>query len=47
MKSFWNEKIENKISFQKINENIKTTTCIIGGGLTGLTLRILFNERKQ
>lgn len=37
MKSFWNEKIESKINFPKIKENIETAVCIIGGGLTGLS----------
>lgn len=36
MKSFWNKKIENKINFPRIKENIETSVCIIGGGLTGL-----------
>ncbi|MBO5349282.1 MAG: FAD-dependent oxidoreductase [Clostridia bacterium] len=37
MKSFWNESLENKLQFPEINENIETSVCIIGAGLTGLS----------
>lgn len=35
MQSYWN--INKKQRFKKIEENISTDICIIGGGLTGLT----------
>ncbi|MBP3502818.1 MAG: FAD-dependent oxidoreductase [Clostridia bacterium] len=37
MNSFWNESEKNKINFPKIKNNIETSICIIGGGLTGLS----------
>lgn len=35
MESFWNK--EKKQRFNKINQDLSTDVCIIGGGLTGLT----------
>lgn len=37
MNFFWNENEKNKINFPKIKDNIETSICIIGGGLTGLS----------
>ena len=37
MESIWNESIKNKPQFSEITENIKTSVCIIGAGLTGLS----------
>lgn len=35
METYWN--VEKKNSYEKINKNLETEVCIIGGGLTGLT----------
>ena len=39
MKSYWLDSIkeENINKYDKLEENIKTDICIIGGGLTGIT----------
>ena len=37
MKSFWNNIISQEKQFPEIKENIETSVCIIGGGLTGLS----------
>lgn len=37
MKSFWDESIKEKNKFSKVENDINTSVCIIGGGLTGLS----------
>lgn len=37
MNSFWNDSVSQKKQFPEIKENIETSVCIIGGGLTGLS----------
>ena len=47
MESFWNKKAENKTNFPKIKENIKTSVCIIGGGLTGLSTGYYLSKNED
>ena len=46
MKSYWIKSVDEKDvnRFERLQENIKTDICIIGGGLTGLNL--MYNLRK-
>ena len=37
MKSYWIDSVKENIEYKKLEENIKTDICIIGGGLTGVT----------
>lgn len=37
MEAFWNEERKNYKQYESINENINTSVCIIGGGLSGLS----------
>lgn len=37
MESFWNEERKNYKEYESINEDINTSVCIIGGGLSGLS----------
>ena len=48
MKSYWIKSIEEKdrIKFEKLEENIKTDVCIIGGGLTGLSTAYNLSKYK-
>lgn len=39
MKSYWTDS-SKKTDYPKIVEDIKTDVCIIGGGITGINLRI-------
>lgn len=41
MESFWEKSINKKLEFKSIENDIDVNICIIGGGLTGLSLRIL------
>ena len=41
MKSFWKEELNKEKEFKNIENDINVNVCIIGGGLTGLSLRIL------
>lgn len=38
MSSYWIESVKNiKKEYKRLNNNIKTDICIIGGGITGLS----------
>ena len=37
MKSYWINSVKDDKEFEKLDKNIKTDICIIGGGLTGIT----------
>lgn len=46
MKSYWIES-SKKTQYPKIVQDIKTDVCIIGGGITGITLRIYTFQRRK
>ena len=48
MKSYWLDSIkeENINKYDKLEENIKTDICIIGGGLTGITTAYYLSKYK-
>ena len=48
MKSYWIKSIEEKdrTKFNKLEENVKTDICIIGGGLTGLSVAYNLSKYK-
>ena len=47
MKSYWiNSDEKNSKKFNKLEENIKTDICIIGGGLTGITTAYNLSKYK-
>ena len=48
MKSYWIKSVEEKdrIKFNKLEENVKTDICIIGGGLTGLSVAYNLSKYK-
>ena len=37
MQSLWIDSIKNSENYEKLNENIETDICIVGGGIFGLT----------
>ncbi len=37
MKSYWEESIDKKEEYDKLNEDIEVDVCVIGGGLTGIS----------
>lgn len=45
MKSYWNKNLKSKYS--KIQNHMKTHICIIGGGLTGLSLGYYLSKDKD
>lgn len=47
MESFWNKEIENKNEYESISKDIKTEVCIIGGGLTGLSVGYYLEGNKN
>ena len=48
MKSYWTNSLseEEKNKFNKLEQNLKTDICIIGGGLTGLSTAYYLNKYK-
>lgn len=48
MKSYWIKSVEEKdrTKFNKLEENVKTDICIIGGGLTGLSVAYNLSKYK-
>ena len=48
MKSYWINSLseEEKKRFDKLEQNIKTDICIIGGGLTGLSTAYYLSKYK-
>ena len=48
MKSYWIKSVKEKekVHFDKLEENIKTDICIIGGGLTGITTAYNLSKYK-
>ena len=42
METFWKKELNKEKEFECIENDISVNVCIIGGGLTGLSLRILF-----
>ena len=46
MKSYWIDSVKEKIEYKKLEENIKTDICIIGGGLTGVTTAYNLSKYK-
>ena len=48
MKSYWIDSVDKKSQdeFPKLEENIKTDICIIGGGLTGITTAYYLSKYK-
>lgn len=47
MESFWNKTVQDKPSFGEINGNLETDICIIGAGLTGLSLGYYLGKDKD
>lgn len=46
MKSYWINSTEEKKGFNKLNQDIETDICIIGGGLTGLSVAYYLEQYK-
>lgn len=46
MKSYWIDSVKENIEYKKLEENIKTDICIIGGGLTGVTTAYNLSKYK-
>lgn len=46
MKSYWIDSITDNKEFEKVDKNIKTDICIIGGGLTGITTAYNLSKYK-
>lgn len=47
MLSFWEETMENKKQYQTVDKDIETEVCIIGGGLTGLSVGYYLCNKKN
>ena len=48
MSSYWIESVKNiKKEYKKLNNNIKTDICIIGAGITGLSVGYELVKEKQ
>lgn len=47
MESFWNKTIKDKPCFEQISENLETEVCIIGAGLTGLSIGYYLGKDKD
>lgn len=46
MNSYWINSEKNKEKYNKVEKNIETDICIIGGGITGISTAYYFNKRK-
>lgn len=46
MKSYWIDSVKENIEYKKLEENIKTDICIIGGGLAGVTTAYNLSKYK-
>ncbi len=46
MKSYWIDSQKEKEGYQKLNEDIETDICIIGGGITGISIAYYLNQYK-
>lgn len=46
MKSYWIDSVPEKKQYKKLTKDIETDICIIGGGLTGLSVAYYLNEHK-
>ncbi len=46
MKSYWIDSKKKKKGYQALKENIETDICIIGGGITGITVAYYLNQYK-
>ena len=46
MKSYWIESKKEKIKYPKLENDIETDICIIGGGITGITTAYYLNKYK-
>ena len=38
MQSYWIESVKNKNEYKELKEDIRTDVCIIGGGITGVSV---------
>ena len=45
MDSYWNNSVERK-KYEKLEKNIETQVCVIGGGLTGLTTAYYLSKKN-
>ena len=46
MKSYWIDSKKEKENYKTLNENIETDICIIGGGITGVSVAYYLNKYK-
>jgi len=46
MKSYWIDSQKDKNKYEKLQEDIQTDICIIGGGITGITVAYYLNKYK-
>lgn len=46
MKSYWIEEIKEKENYKTLKKDIETDICIIGGGITGLSIAYYLNQYK-
>ena len=46
MKSYWIDSKKEKEGYQALKEDIETDICIIGGGITGITIAYYLNQYK-
>ena len=47
MKSYWEEERKNHGEFAKVENNMKTSVCIVGGGITGLTVAYYLSKKMD
>ena len=46
MKSYWMDSVPEKRKYKKLTRDIETDICIVGGGLTGLSIAYYLNNYK-
>lgn len=46
MKSYWIEENKEKENYKTLKKDIETDICIIGGGITGLSIAYYLNQYK-
>lgn len=47
MEFYWNTTVKDKPEFEKVSNNINTDVCIIGAGITGLSLGYYLSKHKN
>ena len=46
-KSYWIQSEQSRQTYKSLGDNIETDICIIGGGITGISIAYYLNQYKK